>query len=441
MSDTHDMGAVLDNVRTMFVNAKSGELELSEYVENDIGTDNMLGTDGGLYIYSGTIWEYYTEERWKHRVQRLLKKIPDIKLTARKVSSVANLLKTDAYRDGFQWPHDEGEAVACPNGVARFDGAKWILQPHQREDYLTSTIPVEWQPDAQAPRFIQFLSEVFKDDSDAADKADALLEMIGYTLMRHTRHERFIIIVGRGANGKSVLLFIIAMLIGSENIAAVSPDQLDRPFQRAALYQKLANIITELKQGEQVQDGALKSIVSGEPCTVERKFGHPFTMCPYATQWYGTNHLPHTRDFSFALFRRALIVPFNNRFTGKNADPDLSAKLKEELPGILRLALTAYGQALQRGSFTEPDSCRQAKDAWRLEADQVHRWAEENVLRDPGDFVLLKDAYGHYREWAEDVGIRLKVSKSEFSDRMDRLDFQTKRRNIGISFEDVRLKR
>ena len=432
---------VLDNVRTVFVSGASGELELAEYVADNVGVDNMLSTDGGLHIYSGAIWEHFTEERWKHKVQRLLKNIPDIKLTARKVSSVANLLKTDAYRDGFEWPHDDGEAVACPNGVVRFDGSHWILHPHQREDYLTSTIPVEWQPDAQAPRFIQFLSEVFRGDPDAADKADALLEMIGYTLMRHTRHEKFIIIVGRGANGKSVLLFAIASLIGSENIAAVSPDQLDRPFQRAALYQKLANVITELKQGEQVQDGALKSIVSGEPCTVERKFGHPFTMRPYATQWYGTNHLPHTRDFSFALFRRALIVPFNNRFAGKNADPDLAGTLKNELPGILRLALTTYGQALQRGSFIEPDSCRQAKDAWRLEADQVHRWAEENIVRDPGDWMLLKEAYAHYRDWAEDVGIRLKVSKSEFTDRMDRLEFHTKRRNVGISFEDVRLNR
>lgn len=439
MSNVHDMGAALDKPRAVFVSAQSGELDLSEYIRAEIGEENMLLTDDGLYIWTGTIWEKVSDDRWRFTVQQKLKQIPEIKLRASKVASVANLARTDSFRPDFEWPIDSGEAVACANGVVRFDGERWNLEPHRREDYRTSTIPVEWQPDADCPRFMQFLAEIFGGDPDAKDKATALMEMVGYTLMRHTRHERFIILVGKGANGKSVLLAIIVALCGTHNVAAVSPDQLDRPFQRAALFRTLANIITELKQGEQIQDGALKSIVSGEPCTVERKFGHPFTMQPYATQWYGTNHLPHTRDFSFALFRRALIVPFNRRFSGKDADPKLIDKLKDELPGMLRLALGAYGEALKRGSFTEPDSCEAAKDKWRLEADQVARWAEQNITRDPGDFLLLKDAYDHYREWAEDVGIRLKVSKDEFQDRLDRLEYHHKRRNVGIAFEDVKL--
>ena len=423
-----------------YIDAKSSELELAEWVTHEVGTDNLLLTDQGLYRWNGTIWESQTDAAWRHEVQGLLKTIPSIKLSGSRVASVATLARTESYRPGFEWPVDEGEAVACLNGVVKFDGNQWILEPHQREDYRISTIPVEWQPEARAPRFTQFLIEIFRDDPDGRDKAQALLEMMGYTLVRHTRHERFIVLVGRGANGKSVLLSIIVALCGPENIAAVSPDQLDRPFQRAALFRMLANIITELKQGEQIQDGALKAIVSGEPCTVERKFGHPFTMRPYATQWYGTNHLPHTRDFSYALFRRALIVPFNRKFSGPDADPDLTAKLKGELPGILRLSLDAYGEALKAGKFTEPESCINAKDKWRLEADQVARWAESCLDRDPGDWVLLKDAYSHYRDWAEDAGIRLKVSKDEFSDRLDRLDYTKKRRNVGIAFEDVRIR-
>jgi hypothetical protein len=91
---------------------------------------------------------------------------------------------------------------------------------------------------------------------------------------------------------------------------------------------------------------------------VEHKFRDPFEFRPYATCWFGTNHLPHTRDFSDALFRRAMVVPFNRKFTpGVDADPRLKDKLIEELPGILNLALDAYARVIERGAFTEPQSC------------------------------------------------------------------------------------
>jgi putative DNA primase/helicase len=47
---------------------------------------------------------------------------------------------------------------------------------------------------------------------------------------------------------------------------------------------------------------------------VEHKFKNPFTMRPFATCWFGTNHMPHTRDHSNAIFRRAMILTFNRTF-------------------------------------------------------------------------------------------------------------------------------
>lgn len=437
MNNVHDLGAALDNVRTVYVSADSGELDLAEYVREQIGPENMHVDDGGVYLWSGTIWDQVTAAHWKHKVQQMLKQIPGIKLTDRKVSSVANLAKTDSYTPDFEWPHDDGEAVACLNGVAEFDGNRWSLREHQREDYRTSVIPVEFHDDADSPRFVQFLREVFEGDPDAADKATATMEMVGYTLMRHNRHERFVIVVGTGSNGKSVLLDMLGRLCGTENVAAVQPDQLDRPFQRASLYRKLANIITELRQGEQIRDAALKSLVSGEITTVEQKFGHPFQMKPYATQWYATNHMPHTRDFSYALFRRAVVIPFNRRFEGAEVDRNLTQKLVEELPGILRLALGCYGEALKRGEFTEPQSCIEAKDAWRLEADQVHRWATEGLEHKPGGFVSIKHAYERYLDWAKDQGIHKTVGKHEFTSRVERLGFELGRSNKGRTIKNV----
>ena len=418
------------------VDPKADEVELAEYVLSKIGKKNLLLCDDGFHQWNKPVWRPYSDDAWRYEVQSRLKAADGLKLSASKISSVASIARTDTYRPGFEWPHDDGDAVACTNGVVRWDGKSWQLSDHDREEYRTSTIPVAWNPQATAPRFKQFLIEVFEGDPDITEKCLAVLEILGYTLMRHTRHEKFVILVGTGANGKSVLMAVLEALCGPENIAAVAPDQLGRPFQRAELHGKLANVITELKQGEQIADAALKSIVSGEPCTVERKYGHPYTMRPYATQIYGTNHMPHTRDFSEALFRRALVIPFNNRFKGSNADRNLIKKLLDELPGILLMALNAYGQALING-FTEPESCIEAKENWRMEADQVARYLQERIATDPGGWVLVQAVYNDYREWADDAGIYRKVGKHEFSERLDKLNIVKTRKTPGMAFDDV----
>lgn len=117
---------------------------------------------------------------------------------------------------------------------------------------------------------------------------------------------------------------MLGALCGPENVANVLPHNLDRTFQRAALHLKLANIVTKMKEGGEIPDDELKSITSGEPVTAEKKFCDPFEFAPYSTFWLASNHLPRTRDFSAAFFRRALVIPFNNTFTaGENADPSM----------------------------------------------------------------------------------------------------------------------
>jgi putative DNA primase/helicase len=242
--------------------------------------------------------------------------------------------------------------------------------------------------------------------------------------MAHCRHERFVILVGTGANGKSVLLAVLEALCGFENVACVQPSQFDNKFQRAYLHRKLANIVTEIEQGATIADGALKSIVSGEGTTAENKFAHPFTFHPFSTCWFGTNHMPHTRDFSDAVFRRTLVVSFNNAFKPElgNCDPMLKDKLLEELPGILNLALHAYANALLYG-FTMPASSVTAAQEWRMEADQVAQFVNEQGTKDLSARILIGEVFNQYKDWARDNGINKPVAMKSFRDRLTRLGY------------------
>ena len=402
---------------------KPDHLDLARMTMNEMGLENIICADAFVWRWQDIgVWVAQDDRAIKQTVQTVLDRQPFVNVTAALVSGVADVLKNEIFRPGHEFNRGNPETVNCINGELHLGEYGWQLGPHCRENYRTTQIPVAYDPAADAPMFRMFLEQVFRDDPDRADKIKAVLELIGYTLMSHARHEMFVMLIGPGANGKSVLLSVLEGLIGTANVAGVQPANFDRSFQRAHLNQKLANIVTELKQGEVIADAELKAITSGEPSTVEHKFKDPFVMRPFATCWFGTNHMPHTRDFSEALFRRAVILQFNRIFTAEEKDPMLKEKLLTELSGVLRLALDAYASALAH-QFTVPASSEAAKLEWKLEADQVAQFVEEACQRDPHGRSTSADAFNAYRNWANANGVAKTMSHKGFSQRLTRLGF------------------
>ena len=398
------------------------QLELARQVVQHIGAANVIFTDGTVYKWQECgVWKAQDDRVIKQSAQATIANHA-IDVTANLVSGVTDVLKNEIYKPDHEFNRGNPETVNCRNGELELQSDEWILRPHRREHYRTTQIPVAYDLQADAPLFRAFLEQVFHDDADKLDKIKALLELMGYTLMSHARHELFVLLIGSGANGKSVLLAILEGMVGAENAAGVQPSNFARSFQRAHLHQKSANIVTELKQGEVIADAELKAITSGEPSTVEHKFKDPFVMRPFATCWFGTNHMPHTRDFSDALFRRAVILQFNRTFAKHEQDPRLKDKLLMELPGILNISLRAYASALTNG-FTEPLSSQAAKQEWRLEADQVAQFVDDVCTRDADARSTFADVFSAYKDWTLDGRIRQTLSKKAVRERLTRLGF------------------
>lgn len=405
-------------------NGPPDHLQIAQALADEIGRENVLNTGAFVYQWKGSgVWEKQHERAVKQWVQHHI--VGKVEAVAKaNVESVTDLFRTEVFKPHHEFDIGPAECVNLLNGELSLVDGCWILEPHKREHYRTTQLPVAYDPKATAPQFWRFICQVFQGDPDAEDKAQAVLEMIGYSMMAHCRHERFVILVGSGANGKSVLLYVLERLLGKMNVSGVQPSQFDNKFQRAHLHGKLANIVSELKQGAVIDDDALKGITSGETTTVEHKHKDPFDLRPFATCWFGTNHLPHTRDFSDALFRRALLIEFNNVFKPEfgNCDPMLKEKLCTELPGILNLALDAYANALATG-FTLPASCHDAREKWRLEADQVAQWVDECCTQFAGAEETVEKLFKAYREWADDAGIQHRLNRRSFTDRLARLGY------------------
>lgn len=398
----------------------SDHITVARAVIRALGEGNLLHADGFLWIWKGDgVWRCADDRELKQIIHAAAARNT---LTANVVGSVLDMVKTEVHRPGHRFDENP-TAINCLNGELIFENGIWVLQPHDREHYRTAMIPVPYDPTADAPRFRQFLVEIFAGDKDAADKACVLLEAMGNTLIPSCHLEKFFMLIGPGANGKSVVLSVLVELLGRAHVSAVQPSKFEHSFQRAHLHGKLANIITEIAEGAEIADAQLKSLVSGEMTTAEHKHKPPFDFSPYAKHWFGTNHLPHTRDFSDALFRRAIILSFNNKFEGANRDVHLIDKLRAELPGILNLALAGLKHLLENNAFTECASSAEIARKWRIEADQVAQFVGDACETDKGHSVTSADLYGSYRFWADGAGIRHTLNRNNFTTRLERLGY------------------
>jgi putative DNA primase/helicase len=406
-------------------------LQAARETIHSFGEGNLLYAQGWFWRWdSSGIWHKLTE---KESVKRHIHRVAESQeLTDSIANSIYGLCKTEAFEPEVRFDQSNEDVINCLSGELVLRDSNWQLLPHNREHYRITQIPVVYQPEARAPRFEQFLEEVFANDPDASDKCRLVCELLGYTLLCTCRFERFVILIGKGSNGKSVLLRVLKELVGTTNCAAVQPAEFDNRFQRAHLHGKLANIVSEVEQGAMIPDAALKAIVSGEAMTAEHKFCDPFDFSPYATCWFGTNHMPGTRDFSDALFRRAVTIDFNRQFAEHQRDVHLADKLIRELPGILNLALEAIANVIAFGSFTRPASCETTKAYWRNENDQAAQFVDECCKPLPDHWVESAIVYRRYLDWTHEAGIQKPLNRKNLTTRLAALGYANGKGTGGV---------
>lgn len=427
-------------------NKKSDKIthpKIAEAVIERIGRDNLIYCQSFFWQWEGGIWKRVDDQVIRQTIHTICHQKLSSEFSKSIIDSVFDLVKTELFQPNTILDSNNNDFIInVLNGELHFIDGSWKLLEHNRKNYFTTQMPVEFDPNAQAPKFVQFITDVFWGDSDPNEKFNVLLEMIGYSMLTSCIYEKFIILVGNGANGKSVLLSVLETLLGKQNICAVQPSEFDNKFQRAHLNGKLVNVVTEIAEGAVLADAQLKSIVSGEITTAEHKNKAPFEFRPYSTCWFATNHMPHVRDFSNAIFRRAIVIEFNNQFYGEACNPNLTNELAAELEGILNYALNALAQVILRGSMSICHSSESAKLVWKKEADQVQQFIEEMCSINVDARIVSNQLYENYVRWAQAAGIKNKLSKIKFGKRLDKLGYQScrtanSRQRCGLEMKEI----
>lgn len=414
------------------------------------GGKNLIHNDGKIYEWDGSgVWvelhKIAVNQTIQHHIGDTFEKV-----TSSQVNDISGLITNDVHHQESIFFGSREQMVNLNNGTLKIKQGEWTLDDHKREDYLLAKSPHNYVPSAKCPQFEAFLNATFEPDQDTNEKVNLIYELFGYSLTNSTAMEKFVILVGTGSNGKSLLLNILTELVGKQNTCSISPEELGDSqggrFARGYLYGKLVNTVSELQEGKKLPASAVKAVASGDQMKGEGKGTALFDFKPYATQWFGTNHLPIVSDYTNGFARKAIVIEFNLQLSESQQDKELFNKLSTELEGILYKSLQAYSQAIKRNHFKIPASVAYSTNKWLREANQVARFLDECTVK-ADSWIEFSHVYIKFIDWAESEGIpknRVITHKPTFSKRLTGLNIETKETNkdgrtitmvYGVSFK------
>lgn len=294
-------------------------------------------------------------------------------------------------------------------------------------------IPVVYDPSAYCADLDKMLNRVFLGDREVINLFE---EMVGYCLIKHSRYSKMFLCYGQGSNGKSTILDLLKTFLGQGNYSALSLEKVTDRFATAELENKLANIGDDVDNVTIRDSGTLKKISSGNTVTVERKGERPYKIAPYATHIYSANTIPRSFDKTDGFYRRWLLIPFNAKFsvTDEDYDPMIVDKITtaNALSYLLNIGIRGAQRLIRTGHFTEPQSVKDALEAYKADNSTVLSWIEDKELTI--DYFLdnpRDKTYSEFADWCKVSGIKSSMitgKKTFFKEVAAKYDFEEKPR-------------
>jgi putative DNA primase/helicase len=293
-------------------------------------------------------------------------------------------------------PWGEAEVIVCKNRVVRLsDGAVW---PHNPRLFVTNAIDTEYLPAASAPRFTQFLDELWADD-DAT--RNALQEFFGLVLTDETRFQKGFIIVGPARSGKGTIARTLRNLLGAKNYCGPNLAQLSKDFGLEPFIGKKIAVIPDARTNARTNRTAiterLLSVIGEDPQDTNRKNAKFWQGILRTRVMILSNELPDFKDDSGVIATRFIILQMHRSFLGSE-DHDLEKKLIPELSGILNWAVAGWQRLAERKKFLAPGDGA-LNDELAGIGSSIRAFVADRCDLGPGHQVARETLYSAYREW------------------------------------------
>lgn len=295
---------------------------------------------------------------------------------------------------------------------------------HDKKYMISKLAPVTYDENAKCPRWDRFIEEV-----TCGDKSLQLYlqRMIGYCMTAYTKEQCMFFLYGNGSNGKSVFVDTIAYMLG-EYAASCQPETVMMRDRNNTARGDLARlkgarmvVTSEPNDGCRLDEGIVKQMTGGTENKLTARFlyGREFEFSPEFKIVMSTNYKPVIKGTDNGIWRRVRLIPFTAEFTKENRDPQLTEKLRRELPGILNWAIAGAVGWCKEG-LPPCAIIDEAGQEYRSEMDRVQQFLDDCTERSDSGSTQASTLYKCYRAWCSEQGDRFPISSNKFCSELKR---------------------
>lgn len=277
----------------------------------------------------------------------------------------------------------------------------------------------EYVEKPEPERFFNFLIESFTqpDETEILDRAQCLGQFAGLCLLgRGTQFHKAVMLLGAGANGKSVFLDVLRDTMPPGSVACLAPQNMAKEQHLVSLAGKLCNIVPEIEEAEIIRSGEIKSAISGDPVTARGLYQDSLTFRPTAGHIFSANALPRSDDRSQGYWRRWVVIRFPNKVEESRRNPRLARELiAEERAHIASWFVQQGLEALKANALTVPKSCEFELAAWKEDTDQTVEFAVETIrptTKAQKDWLTEQEVFEAYTQWCDASGHKRMLRKN-----------------------------
>lgn len=358
--------------------------------------------------------------------------------TNRAITAMAELAKSEP---GIPVLSDQLDSdiwlLNCKNGTLDLKTGK--LRPHDRKDYMTRLVPVEYDPTADFGEWAKFLHRIMNENQELIS---FLQRAVGYSLTGSTREQCLFMPYGAGANGKSTFLEAIAEMLAG--YAQRTPTDTLMAKDTSGISNDIARlkgarfvVASEVEEGKRLAESLVKQMTGSEKITARFMRAEFFEFAPMFKLWIGTNHKPVIRGTDAAIWRRIKLIPFNVTIPPEERDKELPNKLRKELPGIFNWAVMGC-MDWQKEGLGEPEEVKKATEGYKNEMDVILRFVADCCETNTQRTAKSQRLYKAYIEWCKQNG-EYELSQTKFSLRLVEKGFVKESTRLGVIWYNIAL--